>query len=343
MLAVLVVFIHADLKVDDAINYYHYDFIQPKWIEVFKNFVCGTIGGAAVPLFFFFASYLQFSKNDSYPVLLKKKAKSLFLPYVIWTVITVFLFFVAQSIPQSAPFFQDPNNIVKNWKLINWIKIFICHNMETPLKTPLVYQFWFLRELMIFTILSPILKFLCKKLPGLILFFVTICMLKGIPVFITVSSVALFYYLAGFYCAECKIDFFKMADKVKFSEYLVLIALSVVFSLAFDEKYSFDSITTFISCMFFLKCSFYFAKNAKVYSVLKYLADFSFWLYAIHAPFISAVINKISQRIIPLHGILCLVQFFLAAFLTIATGLALGIALKKIFPKVFSLLTGGRG
>ena len=95
--------------------------------------------------------------------------------------------------------------------------------------------------------------------------------------------------------------------------------------------------------MFFLKCSFYFAKNAKVYSVLKYLADFSFWLYAIHAPFISAVINKISQRIIPLHGILCLVQFFLAAFLTIAIGLALGIALKKIFPKLFALLTGGRG
>lgn len=342
MLIVFVVFIHANLKVDDAVNYYHYDFIQPKWIEVFKNFVCSTIGGAAVPLFFFFASYLQFSKNDSYPVLLKKKTKSLFVPYVIWTVITAFLYFTAQSIPQSAPFFQNPINIVKNWKFIDWIKIFVCHNLEQPLKNPLVYQFWFLRDLMIFIILSPILKVLCKKLPGLILFFVTICMLKGIPVFITVSSSALFYYLAGFYCAEYKVNFFKIADKVKLYEYLILIVLSEIFSLAFEGKYSFGPIATFISCMLFLKVSFYFVKNERVYSVLKYLAGFSFWLYAIHAPFISSVINKISQKVIPLHGILCLIQFLLAAFLTVTIGTALGILLKKICPKLFALLTGGR-
>ena len=100
LLIVFVVFIHANLTTDDALNYYHYDFIQPKWIEVFKNFICYTLGGAAVPLFFLFASYLQFSKNDSYPTLLKKRSKSLLLPYILWTVITVILYFIAQSIPR---------------------------------------------------------------------------------------------------------------------------------------------------------------------------------------------------------------------------------------------------
>lgn len=342
-LTVLVVFIHANLTVDNAINYYHYDFIQPKWIEVFKNFVCNTIGGAAVPLFFFFASYLQFSKNDSYPVLLKKKAKSLFVPYVLWTVITIFLFFAAQSVPQTAPFFQNPINIVKNWNFFDWIKVFTYHNLEENLKTPFVYQFWFVRELIIFIILSPIFKFLCRKLPGMVLFFVSICMLKGIPVFFTVSSGALFYYLAGYYCAEYKVDFFKLADKLKIYEYLILIALSVIFSLAFDGKYNFDSISVFITCLFFLKVSYYLAENEKIYRILNYLSGFSFWLYAVHAPFLSSVINKLSQRVIPLHGILCLFQFLLAAFLTIAIGLGLGILLKKICPKLFTLLTGGRG
>ena len=290
-------------------------------------------------MFFFFASYLQFSKNDSYPVLLKKKAKSLFVPYILWTIITVLLYFIAQSIPQAAPFFQNTNNTVRNWSFFDWVKVFTYHKNELPL----VYQFWFLRDLMIFIIISPVLKFLCKKLPGMILFFVPICMLKEIPVFVTVSYSALFYYLAGYYCVEYKIDFFKIADKIKIYEYLVLIILSVVFSLVFDGKYAFGTISTFISCLFFLKISFYFVRSEKVYGILKYFAGFSFWLYAVHAPFISTVINKISQRIISLHGILCLVQFLLAAFLTITIGLVLGILLKKICPKLFALLTGGRG
>ncbi|MDD6970288.1 MAG: acyltransferase, partial [Treponema sp.] len=118
LLIVFVVFIHANLTPDDALNYYHYDFIQPKWIEVFKNFICYTLGGAAVPLFFLFASYLQFSKNDSYPTLLKKRSKSLLLPYILWSVITVILYFIAQSIPQTAPYFQNPINIVRAWKVL---------------------------------------------------------------------------------------------------------------------------------------------------------------------------------------------------------------------------------
>lgn len=71
LLIVFVVFIHSNLTPEDALNYYHYDFVQPYWIEEFKNFICGTLGGAAVPLFFFFTSFLQFSKEEKYSVLLK--------------------------------------------------------------------------------------------------------------------------------------------------------------------------------------------------------------------------------------------------------------------------------
>ena len=60
LLICFVVFIHANLTPDNVINYYHYDFAQPYWIEVFKNIVCGTLGEAAVPLFFFFTVRLSF-------------------------------------------------------------------------------------------------------------------------------------------------------------------------------------------------------------------------------------------------------------------------------------------
>lgn len=342
LLIVFVVFIHANLTPDDAINYYHYDFVQPYWIEVFKNFICSVLGGSAVPLFFFFASYLQFSKNDRYKVLLKKRSKSLFLPYFIWTCITIVLFFIAQSIPQTAPFFQNPINVVKDWKAFDWLKAFTYHTFLGGGKYPLVYQFWFLRELMIFIILSPILKFLCEKFSGLMVIVVSVVVLKGIPLFFTTSSPALFFYLAGYYCAKYKIDFFRIADKLKIYEYCILLVLIVTFSLICDGHYDFGFMKTIISCMFFLKLSHYFVENEKIYSKLSYLSGFSFFLYAIHTPFLGSSINKITQRIIPLHGILCLVQFLLAAFLTIIIGTFIGIALKKICFPLFCLLNGGR-
>lgn len=342
LLIVFVVFIHANLQPDDAINYYHYDFVQPEWIRVVKNFIGGTLGGAAVPLFFFFASFLQFSKNDDFPVLLKKRFSSIFLPYVVWTLITILLYFFAQSIPQTASFFQNPVYIIKNWRPADFLKAFAYQKIEVGTKSPFVYQFWFLRDLMIFILLSPVLKFLCRKFPALIFFFAFVALLKNIPIFFTVSSAAFFYYVAGFFCAEYKIDFFSIADKIKFSEFAVLIFLGVFFDLNFGGKFSFGALNTFVSCLFFLKLSKIFVSRENLYKKLETLSGFSFFLYAIHAPFLGTAVNKISCRIIPLRGIFCLVQFFAASVLTVTAGTFAGFVLKKICPKFFSLLNGGR-
>ena len=162
------------------------------------------------------------------------------------------MYFIVQSIPYTALFFQNPINIVKNWKGVDFLKVFIYHNLSTGSKTPLVYQFWFLKDLMIFIVLSPILKFLCDKFSGFMLIFISFAALKAIPLFFTVSSSALFFYLVGYYCVKYKIDFFKISDKIKIHEYLFLLILVVMFNIMYDGKYDFGLISTIISCLFFL-------------------------------------------------------------------------------------------
>ena len=152
----------------------------------------------------------------------------------------------------------------------------------------------------------------------------------------------MFFYLAGYYVVKYETDIFKIADKIRFYEYVVLLFLSVVFDVCFAGKYRFGFIRTLISCLFFLKISGYFIRNQKLYSKLDYLSHFSFFLYAVHAPFLGTAINKISQRIIPLHGVLTLVQFLTAGVLTIVIGTLCGIVLKAICPPVFAVLIGGR-
>ena len=79
------------------------------WVKIFITF---GISRCAVPLFFMFAAFLQAKKNDSYLVLLKKRAKSLLLPYVLWMSLLAFFYgglklIVARIAPQ---FLGQPEN-----------------------------------------------------------------------------------------------------------------------------------------------------------------------------------------------------------------------------------------
>ncbi len=342
LLILFVIFIHANLTASDAINYYHYDFNQPKWVEIIKTIVCEILGSAAVPLFFLFASYLQFSKNDNYPVLIKKKSKTLLVPYLLWTLITILLYSFTQSIPVLSRFFQNPNNIIRNWTFIDWINAFTYQKVDNSGRYPLVFQFWFLRDLMILIILTPFWKFLMEKIPGSLIIIISILAVKNIPIFLIDRSSSLFFFLIGYYFAKYKLSFFEIADKIKIWEYFILYFFYCLFEFCFQGSYNFEFIGTLISCLFFLKVSYYFIRVPKLYSILEFLAQYSFFIYAVHMPFIGTVINKITQRIIPLHGIFCLIQFILASFLTLLIAMIIAFLIRKIIPKLFSLLSGGR-
>jgi len=336
LLAMFVVFIHNNLNADTAINYYHLDFIEPVVITWIKTLVCRVLGGAAVPLFFMFAGYLQFRKNDTYPVLLKKKAKSLLAPYVIWTIIAVLAFFIGQSIPRLAPFFQNENNIVRDWNITDWINLFWTHIDNIY---PLMYQFWFVRNLMIIVIVSPLLTYFAKKIPFAFIIVAILFYVNGFPLGL---GTALFFYMCGYFFAEYDIDFFSLSDKISWLEFAILILFEMMIVIVYGERIKLFGLGTIISCLFFLKLSGRIIAKPKVFSINEYLAGFSFFLYAIHAPFLVNFLNKISYRIIPLHGLGCLVQFVLPPLITITIGTLIGIILKKIYLPLFALLNGGR-
>lgn len=335
LLAMFVVFIHNNLNADIAINYYHLDFIEPVVITWIKTLVCSVLGGAAVPLFFMFAGYLQFRKNDTYPVLLKKKAKSLLAPYVIWTLIGVAVFYIGQSIPQLSSFFQNEVNNVSKWRFIDWINIFWVH-LEVY---PLISQFWFVRNLIVLIIISSFLKKIATKFPLFMMIALILCYVNGLPLGF---GTALFFYMCGFFFAEYDVDFFSLSDKISWIELICLLLLEIMITIGFNEKVKLFGLGTIISCIFFLKISSLIITKPKLYTCSKYLADFSFFLYAIHMPFLVTVLEKISFRVIPLHGIGCLIQFILPAVITIIIGTAIGIVLKRICLPLFALLNGGR-
>ncbi|MGN0728033.1 hypothetical protein [Treponema sp.] len=61
-------------------------------------------------------------------------------------------------------------------------------------------------------------------------------------------------------------------------------------------------------------------------------------------PVLNKILRKIWLKFLPMKNpFFCLAEYFGVTVLTVAIGTALGILLKKICPKFFALLTGGRG
>ncbi len=321
--------------------------VLSEWIQLF---ISQGIARCAVPLFFLFAAFLQAKKNDKYSVLLKKRAKSLLIPYFIWLGL-YFLYphFAKYLISIIKPaLLKHPNDIFTHWTALDWLHKFFGYETGTrkdgDLSLPqLAVQFWFVRDLLILTVLSPFIKAFIKRFP--LFFFALISVLYLLPVQIYfVRMQALFFYACGLYWGMFNFNLFEKADKISFAESIALFLISFIATyLFFDNTSSMYWIMVLASCLLFLKISKLIINNEKTFNIATYFSGFSFFLFAIHLPVLNSIHTKLWLHFLPMtNGFFCLAEYFGVAFLNIALGTLIGIALKKLCPRLFAILTGGR-
>jgi fucose 4-O-acetylase-like acetyltransferase len=301
--------------------------------------LAGTFTGIAVPLFFLISGFLLYIKEQKFFENLKKKCKTILLPYILWNILVIIFFYIAQSFSFTKPYFVT--TIIRDFKLIDWIDAFVGKFTEArEYKYPLVYQFWFLRDLFVLNLLFVIIKKIVDLCPGGALVLFLILWVGGINIYI-VSTGALFFFALGYYIVKYNINY-KHLDNIKTSDMAIMYAITIITSLFFREKISIISaINIIVGIMFFVKLSYSFTKEIKVYKILAWLEQYAFWVYATHGIAI-AVMVKLSVKIMPMNGGWLLVHYFIVTLLCIFALLGIGIIFKKIFPKTFSILTGGR-
>ena len=315
-----------------------------RWIQLF---ISEGLARAAVPLFFMFAAYLQAKKNDCYGTLLKKKSKSLLLPFVLWTLIYVFYYAGLKVIVlKIAPQLLDhPENTCLSWTAADWFHKLIGYTPDGNggiIHPPAIaYHLWFVRDLFILSALSPLFKFLTTKFPAGIFIFALASFLAPFNVYF-VEPQAFFFYIAGLCWGIFEIPLFEKIDQIKWKELIPLFAFLFVASKTFCQ--SCGGLAVICSCIIFLKLSAQIIARPALFERASYLAGFSFFLYMAHAPVLSNILaEKIWIRIFPMSNtFFSLYEYFGVSILIVAIATALGIALKKIFPPIFSVLNGGR-
>jgi hypothetical protein len=247
--------------------------------------------------------------------------------------------FVAQSFSFTKPYFA--NMIIRNFKLIDFIDAFIGKfTAVREYQYPLVFQFWFLRDLFILNLLFVVIKKAVDLCPGgtFILFF--ILWIGGVNIYI-VSTGALFFFVLGYYIVKYNINY-KHLDNIKTLDMVIMYMITIITSLFFRGKVTIiSSINISVGIMFFIKLSYTLINKIKTYKMLAWLEEYAFWVYATHG-IVLATMVKLSVKIMPMDGGWLLLHYFIVTLVCIFVLVGIGIIFKKMFSKLFSILTGGR-
>ena len=364
-LAIMVIFIHMNPAVVNLIDADFPLLSGHGFFNIIGIVLSHVLTHIAVPTFFFISGFLFFLNFpvwswEGYRKKMESRVKTLLVPYILWNIVTFTMFIIiiwkhSGSMSDVFAMLQD-----KSWHVIydyhewgttriNWLGENL--KMTGPYDLPL----WFLRDLIVVTILTPIIYYAIKKMKIGIVVILFLAYISRIWILVPGFHItAFFYFTLGAYFALNGKNIVLFVERFKF----VFIPVSIILLISTTI---YDGANTVIgqniyplfvcSCVF---SAFYIAVVCiKKYHLKpnKLLVSSCFFIYAFHAasiPFFRicsplALSQRILHQLIPgqsgiENGICYLTAPFLTAFLCIMILLVA----RKFFPKLTLFFSGNK-
>ncbi len=304
----------------------------------------------AVPLFFFISGFLFFYKTPFnthfYVQKLKKRAKTILVPYIFWNLLSIAYYAISQQfIPELM---SGRKKLICDYTFADWIWAFWDTEMINPVfegRYPICFQLWFIRDLMVVMLLSPLIYFLVKKLKQYVIILLGIRWICNYPVYDIAgfSNTALFFFSAGAYFSIYRKNFVNTMRPLLSASIILYTILTAFILYNRDLNWIFyaKQINILIGIISAITLSAYFLKK-EIWKTNSFLSDSSFFIYAYHG-MVLAFIIKLSFKLIQPHtDTMLLILYFLCPTIVICGGLLLYYLLKKYLPKTTALITGGR-
>ncbi len=294
-------------------------------------------GEVAVPLFFLISGYLFFISIDKfvfgvYKNKLKKRVKSLLIPYLCWNSLFILFVFVLQVIH---PEWMGEKKMVEDFKFYDWIDAYWdLNNGLIPL--------WYVRDLMVISLLTPIIYYAIKK-TGLLLPLMlgALYLMNEFKYMPGVGTRCSFLFVLGAYFAIKNINFFAWANR-----HLTILLVSYI-SLAFVDTYcrsmglGWLNQWTLLLGVFALSATFYRLTVKHNLRVPNILVESSFFIFVFHM-FIIYALGKFWPAIIPVNAAtIYMMQILIPITVSFACMSVFWMG-KKTMPKITAIMVGAR-
>lgn len=305
---------------------------------------------SAVPLLSLISGWLFFSfleEPDSDPAAslysrIRRRFSSLYVPLVTWNFVYLgALLALYTAIPNYSLF--DALNI--DFDTANLGQYF--NAVFAIDRSPLAFQFWFVRDLFVAVLLSPILWVLIKRAPygATAVLFLVWLVNYDMRIFLR-PDVVFFFFLGGLIRSSRKnVGIGARAATIFFSIYVLMVIARALAPYVIDEATAFlAAYTRFMRLIGAVACWGLFLRFAgtELGISLSSWGPFAFFLYAAHFP-LMAEVKLLLWNLLPAVSDFWMVAHYLAS-VTITVILCLGTAvlLAKYVPGLFGVLNGGR-
>jgi len=353
-LAVMVVYLHGHIT-ETTVGGVHFSY-EVGDFPIYGNisyFISEFLSYLAVPAFFFIAGYLfckglnngvNFIDKTKYAQKLKRRIKTLLVPYLLWNIIYLGLFFCGQTLFPGL--ISGENELIKDYGFGDFMNAFWAGNDGYPICSPL----WFVRDIIVMIALTPLFLLLFKHLkvvPLVLLLALWLLNVKTNIVGLDFKSM-LFFYGGGYfgYTQVSPISMFKPFWKplvffYTIASLLSMLCLNQVVTISSLGTYS-NRLSLVVGVPVLLLIGYLIAMKKEKTPLNDFLKSSNFFIFAYHILPLNFVIKLFLKTMAPGDEWSILFVYISSPVITIIIGLLLFLLLKTITPQVTSLLTGGR-
>lgn len=307
-------------------------------IQVFSG--TNGISSVAVPLFFFISGLLFFKNvegiNDCL-IGLKKRVRTLLVPYIIWNLVFVGWFILLHVIPGTSRFINS--DILSHF---SWENPF--EGLRFLFFEPAAFQLWFLRDLMAYMLTTPILLYAIKRYP----FFTLIAMIVffgwiprcGMAFFYLGAIIALHNGIEGFnqllnnnvvivccciFLCKCIMTIIPCCQALVSNPYIMQVAgfcgILSVWGL-YDRVIASKS-------------------SSRSSIVLTTVSRYSFFIFLFHEPVFN-IIKKLSLVGLGVSNVSLIICYFINPVIMVLLSIGIAFLIKTYQPKLYGVIVGGR-
>ncbi len=340
-LIISVVLIHAG---DFRVGYLYSAFgngSEPGLSQRLIYLISQVLTGSSVPMLFMLSGFLLFLSlrftADSYICALRSRLRTLLVPFLFWNIFTLIIF----ALLQSLPFLQGTitfRTVIGNFQIPDYLTALFGVSGQ-----PIAGQFWFIRDLMVLVILSPVFL-LALRIPRVVLAALFVLWMLDVRIIPPVEIDSIFFFFLGALWAAFNLrsDWIDRYGLPIFLAYCILaLADAASWGRPFNVPlHKVTMLTGIISIWYWTGIALGREKSKRL---LIKLSPMAFFIFAAHAPMVLGGLSRLAGV---LGGAVgpgkAVFLYLMTCGVTLLLTMGAFALLKKTTPSLLNMITGGR-